>query len=128
MRTWQRDDGQAAVELIALLPLVALLAAGAWQLAVAGHAAWSADAAARAAARAAATGGDARAAARQDRFSGGIGYARTARFFANSRRPGGAYCAEHVAAADRSQHCRRNLIATLHGACGDLSHDRFCTR
>jgi len=64
MRTWQRDDGQAAVELIALLPLVALLAAGAWQLAVAGHAAWSADAAARAAARAAATGGDARAAAR----------------------------------------------------------------
>jgi Flp pilus assembly protein TadG len=64
MRTWRRDDGQAAVELIALLPLVALLAAGAWQLAVAGHAAWSADAAARAAARAVATGGDARAAAR----------------------------------------------------------------
>ena len=44
---------------VALLPLVALLAAGAWQLAVAGHAAWSADAAARAAARAAAVGGDA---------------------------------------------------------------------
>ena len=64
MRTWRRDDGQAAVELIALLPLVALLAAGAWQLVVAGHAAWSADAAARAAARAVATGGDARAAAR----------------------------------------------------------------
>ena len=64
MRSWRRDDGQAAVELVALLPLVALLAAGAWQLAVAGHAAWSADAAARTAARAVATGGDARAAVR----------------------------------------------------------------
>ena len=64
MRSWRREDGQAAVELVALLPLVALLAAGAWQLAAAGHAAWSADAAARAAARAVATGGDARAAAR----------------------------------------------------------------
>ena len=64
MRSRRREDGQAAVELVALLPLVALLAAGAWQLAVAGHAAWSADAAARAAARAVATGGDARAAAR----------------------------------------------------------------
>ena len=64
MRTWRQADGQAAVELIALLPLVALLAAGAWQLVVAGHAAWSADSAARAAARAVATGGDARAAAR----------------------------------------------------------------
>src|SRR5829696_8721390 len=61
---WRREDGQAAVELVALLPLLALLAAGGWQLAVAGHAAWAADAAARAAARAAATGGDARAAAR----------------------------------------------------------------
>ena len=64
MRSWRREEGQAAVELVALLPLVALLAAGAWQMAVAGHAAWSADAAARAAARAVATGGDARAAAR----------------------------------------------------------------
>jgi len=64
MRSWRRADGQAAVELVALLPLIALLAAGAWQLVVAGHAAWSADAAARAAARAAATGGDARTAAR----------------------------------------------------------------
>ena len=59
-----RADGQAAVELVALLPLAALLLAGAWQLALAGHAAWAADAAARAAARAAAVGGDARAAAR----------------------------------------------------------------
>ena len=60
----RRADGQAAVELVALLPLAALLLAGAWQLALAGHAVWAADAAARAAARAAAVGGDARTAAR----------------------------------------------------------------
>jgi hypothetical protein len=64
MAWWRRKDGQAAAELVALLPLAALLLAGAWQLAVAGHAAWAADAAARAAARAAAVGEDARAAAR----------------------------------------------------------------
>jgi len=60
----RRADGQAAVELVALLPLAALLLAGAWQLALAGHAVWAADAAARAASRAAAVGGDARTAAR----------------------------------------------------------------
>jgi hypothetical protein len=65
MPPWQRSDGQAAVELIALLPLVALLVAGAWQLAVTGHAVWAADAAARAAARAAAVGADAREAAKR---------------------------------------------------------------
>jgi len=64
MLAWRRTDGQAAAELVALLPLAALLIAGAWQLALAGHAAWAADAAARAAARAAAVGADARAAAR----------------------------------------------------------------
>src|SRR5215207_2726750 len=66
MATWRRADGQAAAELVALLPLAALLLAGAWQLAVAGHAVWAADAAARAAARAAAVGEDARAAARRE--------------------------------------------------------------
>ena len=66
MAPWRRTEGQAAAELVALLPLAALLLAGAWQLAVAGHAAWAADAAARAAARAAAVGGDARAAARRE--------------------------------------------------------------
>ena len=66
MATWRRTDGQAAAELVALLPLAALLLAGAWQLAVAGHAAWAADAAARAAARAAAVGVDPRAAARRE--------------------------------------------------------------
>ncbi len=63
---WRRKEGQAAAELVALLPLAALLLAGAWQLALAGHAAWAADAAARAAARAAAVGADARAAARSE--------------------------------------------------------------
>ena len=64
MRTLQRAEGQAAAELVALLPLAALLLAGAWQLALAGHAAWAVDAAARAAARAAAVGADPRQAAR----------------------------------------------------------------
>jgi hypothetical protein len=64
MVRWRRANGQAAVELVALLPLAALLVAGAWQLAVAGHAAWAAGSAARAAARAAAVGADPRAAAR----------------------------------------------------------------
>ncbi len=56
--------GQASVELVALLPLIALVAVAAWQLAVAGHAIWSVGAAARAAARADAVGADAEAAAR----------------------------------------------------------------
>jgi hypothetical protein len=64
MLAWRRMDGQAAAELVALLPLAALVLAGAWQLVVAGHASWSAGAAARAAARASAVGVDARAAAR----------------------------------------------------------------
>ena len=64
MDSWRRSEGQAAAELAALLPLAALLLAGAWQLVVAGHAAWAAGSAARAAARATAVGADARAAAR----------------------------------------------------------------
>jgi hypothetical protein len=58
------QDGQAAVELVALLPLVALVAAVLWQLALAGHATWAAGAAARAGARAVALGQDPRQAAR----------------------------------------------------------------
>lgn len=64
MRSWRRTEGQAAAELVALLPLAVLLLAGAWQLVVAGHTRWAAGSAARAAARAAAIGGDAHAAAR----------------------------------------------------------------
>lgn len=60
----RRDErGQATVELVALLPLLAVLAAGVWQAAVAGHAVWASGVAARAAARAEALGGDAEAAA-----------------------------------------------------------------
>lgn len=48
--------GQAAVELVVLLPLIAVLLAGAWQLVLAAHTQWSAAAAAGAAARAHAIG------------------------------------------------------------------------
>ncbi len=51
-------SGQAAVELVAVLPIVVVLLAGLWQAVLAGHAAWAASAAARAAARAHAVGGD----------------------------------------------------------------------
>lgn len=58
------ERGQAAVELVALLPLAVLLAALLWQAVVAGQAVWLAGSAARAAARAEAVGGDVRDAAR----------------------------------------------------------------
>jgi hypothetical protein len=58
------DDGQAAVELVAILPIAAALLALAWQAVLAGHAAWAVTAAARAAARAAAVGAAPEAAAR----------------------------------------------------------------
>ena len=60
-----RDDaGQAAVELVATLPALVVVALLMAQLAVAGWALWSAANAARAGARAAYVGGSARAAAR----------------------------------------------------------------
>jgi hypothetical protein len=66
-----RDDcapgscaGQATVEFVAVLPLVAALLVGLWQLALVGYAEWGASAAARAAARADAVGGDPSPAAR----------------------------------------------------------------
>lgn len=64
-RPLRAEHGQASVELIALLPLVAVLAAVLWQGVVAGQAVWLAGSAARAAARADAVGGDERAAARR---------------------------------------------------------------
>jgi TadE-like protein len=48
--------GQAAVELVAVLPLVLVVLAALWQLAVFAHTAWSASSAAHAAARAEAIG------------------------------------------------------------------------
>jgi hypothetical protein len=58
------EDGQAAAELVVVVPLLVALVAAVAQLAVAGYALWTAGEAARAGARAAAVGGDAEAAAR----------------------------------------------------------------
>jgi type IV secretory pathway TrbD component len=58
------ERGQASVELVAVVPIVLLIGAIVWQLALTGHTAWLTAHAARAAARADAVGRDARAAAR----------------------------------------------------------------
>ena len=58
------ERGQASVELIAVIPAVAMLVFLAAQVAVVGWALWSAEGAARAGSRAAAAGGDASRAAR----------------------------------------------------------------
>jgi sugar/nucleoside kinase (ribokinase family) len=57
-------DGQATVELVAVLPLVGVLVALLWQALLAGEAVWLSGGAARAAARAAAVGADPERAAR----------------------------------------------------------------
>jgi hypothetical protein len=56
--------GQASVEFVAVLPVVALVVGGLWQAVVAGQAVWASAGAARAAARAEAIGGDAAEGAR----------------------------------------------------------------
>ena len=58
------ERGQASVEMVAVLPLVVLVGAIVWQLALAGQSLWLCAHAARAAARAEAVGGDGEAAAR----------------------------------------------------------------
>jgi hypothetical protein len=58
------EAGQASVEFVALLPVLALVTLLAWQAVVAGQAWWMAGAAAREAARAQALGADPEAAAR----------------------------------------------------------------
>src|SRR3954454_19806066 len=58
------EDGQASVELVAVLPVLVAIVLLAWQAVVAGEAWWLAGAAAREAARASAVGGDAAAAGR----------------------------------------------------------------
>src|SRR3954451_9504239 len=65
MRALRDESGQAAVELVAVLPLVALVVAVLWQAVLAGQAVWSSAGAARAAARAQAVGGDPLAPARR---------------------------------------------------------------
>ena len=63
-RQIRSESGQAAVELVVLLPLIVAILALALQALLAGQAVWEARAAARAAARAHAVGADAAAAAR----------------------------------------------------------------
>jgi hypothetical protein len=79
--------GQAAVELVVLLPCLLALIAALWQLALIGYAHWAVHAAARAAARADAVGADPARAARDHlsaplerglRVSGGGGVVRVA--------------------------------------------------
>ena len=65
MSGFRDQRGQAAVETVAILPLVAIVAAIAWQVVVAVQAVWMAGGAARAAARAEAIGADREAAARR---------------------------------------------------------------
>ena len=60
----QGERGQASIELVAVLPVVLVVGAIAWQLALAGHTAWLTAQAARAGARADAVGRDAGRAAR----------------------------------------------------------------
>ena len=59
------QEGQATVEFLGLLPVLALVGLLAWQAVVAGQAAWLAGSAAREAARARALGRDPAAAARR---------------------------------------------------------------
>jgi Flp pilus assembly protein TadG len=62
--SWRRSEsGQATVEFVALLPLLAVVGFCLWQAILAGQAAWLAGSAARAAARTSAVGGDVRSAA-----------------------------------------------------------------
>ena len=75
MRVISDQRGQAAVELVALLPLVALIGAVLVQAAIAGQSIWLAQAAARAAARAEAVGLSRERAARKslpDRLEDGL--------------------------------------------------------
>ena len=58
------QGGQASIELVGMVPVVLLLGAVAWQLALTGHTAWLTANAARVAARADAVGRETRTAAR----------------------------------------------------------------
>ncbi len=64
MRPLHTQEGQASVELVALLPLVGILVALLWQSLLAGEAVWLSGSASRAAARAEAVGADPARAAR----------------------------------------------------------------
>jgi hypothetical protein len=64
-RAGSGEDGQATVELVAVLPVLGLVLLLAWQAVVAGQTWWLASAAAREGARASALGGDPVVAARR---------------------------------------------------------------
>jgi hypothetical protein len=64
-RAGEGEDGQATVELVAVLPVLGLVLVLAWQAVVAGQTWWLAGAAAREAARASALGDDPAVAARR---------------------------------------------------------------
>lgn len=64
MRAIRSERGQAAAELVAIVPIAVAIVALVAQLAIAGFSLWTAADAARAGARAAAVGGDPEAAAR----------------------------------------------------------------
>lgn len=70
MRRLLRTDGQATVELVALMPILAAVCLGCWQGVVAAHSWWLAGVAARAAARAEAVGASPLEAARRSLPSG----------------------------------------------------------
>jgi hypothetical protein len=75
MPSIRSDDGQASVELVALIPLVAVLIGLMWQALLAGEAIWLSGGAARTAARAEALGTDPARAARSvlpARFRSGL--------------------------------------------------------
>jgi hypothetical protein len=75
MPSARAQAGQATVELVALLPMLAVVGFALWQAVVAGQATWLAGAAARAAARAEALGADPASAARgvlPPRLEGGL--------------------------------------------------------
>src|SRR5262245_15572521 len=75
LRNLRGQEGQASVELVALLPVVGVLALIVWQVLLAGGAIWCGGTAARAAARAEAVGGDPLRAARgalPDRYETGL--------------------------------------------------------
>jgi hypothetical protein len=84
MRSLRTDDGQATVELVALLPLAGVLVALLWQALLAGETVWLSGAAARAAARAVAVGADPADAARS------VLPTRLEREMRVRRQPGGA--------------------------------------
>jgi pilus assembly protein CpaE len=63
-RPGDREHGQATIELVAMVPVVLAMGVIAWQLALAGHAAWMSAHAARVAARASLVGRDPTVAAR----------------------------------------------------------------